>query len=240
MPEQPRDLMPTRMPSDSLPRLSIKAWIRAAAASVIVIACRSAMMLIIPYGLNSHQPSYGAGVPVVTGHRRVAAAQLVIGDGKEFGGAIHLRLARHAAEADADAGGGALVAEAQGAQHIRGFKLGRAAGRPGRDRDPGTFRHQIGRLDTGKAEIEVAGQPAFGVAVSTGSACSSAELEPSYVLRALGLGDERAAASIRIGLGRMTREAEVDRAAELLAAAYHQLRGRHAPMTGDNRHAGPI
>jgi len=79
-----------------------------------------------------------------------------------------------------------------------------------------------------------------GVAVSTGSACSSAELEPSYVLRALGLGDERAAASIRIGLGRMTREAEVDRAAELLAAAYHQLRGRHAPMTGDNRHAGPI
>src|SRR5579884_1567527 len=50
-----------------------------------------------------------------------------------------------------------------------------------------------------------------GVAVSSGSACSSAELEPSYVLRALGFSDERAAASIRIGLGRMTTEAELDR-----------------------------
>ncbi|HEX4111918.1 MAG TPA: aminotransferase class V-fold PLP-dependent enzyme [Stellaceae bacterium] len=62
-----------------------------------------------------------------------------------------------------------------------------------------------------------------GVAVSSGSACSSAELEPSYVLRALGFSDERAAASIRIGLGRMTTEAEIDRAADLLAAAWREL-----------------
>jgi cysteine desulfurase len=62
-----------------------------------------------------------------------------------------------------------------------------------------------------------------GVAVSSGSACSSAELEPSYVLRALGCSDERAAASIRIGLGRMTREAEIDRAADLLAGAWRAL-----------------
>jgi cysteine desulfurase len=62
-----------------------------------------------------------------------------------------------------------------------------------------------------------------GVAVSSGSACSSAELEPSYVLRALGFSDERAAASIRIGIGRMTDEAEIDRAADLLAAAWREL-----------------
>ena len=63
-----------------------------------------------------------------------------------------------------------------------------------------------------------------GVAVSSGSACSSAELEPSYVLRALGFSDERAAASIRIGIGRMSNAAEIDRAAELLATAWREAR----------------
>ena len=47
-------------------------------------------------------------------------------------------------------------------------------------------------------------------AVSSGSACTSASLEPSYVLRALGVEEENAHTSIRIGIGRFTSEEEID------------------------------
>ncbi|HVU03717.1 MAG TPA: aminotransferase class V-fold PLP-dependent enzyme [Polyangiaceae bacterium] len=63
-----------------------------------------------------------------------------------------------------------------------------------------------------------------GLAVSSGSACTSASLEPSYVLRALGLSDERARSSIRFGVSRFTTEAEIDRAAELVRDAVRALR----------------
>jgi cysteine desulfurase len=56
--------------------------------------------------------------------------------------------------------------------------------------------------------------------VSTGSACSSAEVEPSYVLRALGLDDEAAARTLRIGIGRFTSPAEIDAAIAMLARAH--------------------
>jgi cysteine desulfurase len=62
------------------------------------------------------------------------------------------------------------------------------------------------------------------VAMSTGSACTSASVEPSYVLRALGLPDDRANGSIRLGLGRFTTATEVDFAAEAIAAAVSRLR----------------
>jgi len=55
--------------------------------------------------------------------------------------------------------------------------------------------------------------------VSTGSACSSAAIEPSYVLRALGLTDSAAARTLRLGLGRFTSAADVDYAVEALVAA---------------------
>jgi cysteine desulfurase len=63
-----------------------------------------------------------------------------------------------------------------------------------------------------------------GVAVSSGSACTSASLEPSYVLRALGLSDEVAHSSIRFSIGRFTTEADVDAAAARVQATVEKLR----------------
>lgn len=62
------------------------------------------------------------------------------------------------------------------------------------------------------------------VAVSSGSACTSASLEPSYVLRALGVGDDLAHSSLRFGLGRFTTEAEIDAVAELVVKSANRLR----------------
>ncbi len=62
------------------------------------------------------------------------------------------------------------------------------------------------------------------VAVSSGSACTSASLEPSYVLKSLGVGDDLAHSSLRISLGRFTTEAEIDFAIEKITWAVHHLR----------------
>ena len=62
------------------------------------------------------------------------------------------------------------------------------------------------------------------LSVSSGSACTSASLEPSYVLRALGVEEELAHTSLRIGFGRFTTEAEVDYAADRIIAAVQKLR----------------
>ena len=62
------------------------------------------------------------------------------------------------------------------------------------------------------------------LAVSSGSACTSASLEPSYVLRALGMNDELAHSSIRFSLGRFTTEEEIDYAIKLIHGAIDHLR----------------
>jgi cysteine desulfurase len=69
------------------------------------------------------------------------------------------------------------------------------------------------------------------VALSSGAACASATLQPSHVLRALGVSDERAHSSIRFGLGRFTTEEEIDRAAARVIESVMQLR-RRAEVAG--------
>jgi cysteine desulfurase len=62
------------------------------------------------------------------------------------------------------------------------------------------------------------------VCVSSGSACTSASLEPSYVLHAMGIGDDLAHSSIRFGLGRFNTEEEVDFVADLVISKVNKLR----------------
>jgi cysteine desulfurase len=62
------------------------------------------------------------------------------------------------------------------------------------------------------------------IAMSSGSACTSASLEPSYVLKSLGVGDDLAHSSLRISLGRWTTEAEIDYTADKIITAVKKLR----------------
>src|SRR3569833_1141676 len=62
------------------------------------------------------------------------------------------------------------------------------------------------------------------IAVSSGSACTSASLEPSYVLRAIGVDEELAHTSIRFGLGRFNTEEEVDYEIKVVAGKVNKLR----------------
>lgn len=63
-----------------------------------------------------------------------------------------------------------------------------------------------------------------GIAASTGSACSSADLKPSYILKAIGLSDEMARASLRLSIGRFTTDEEIDRAIAEITAKVPRLR----------------
>jgi cysteine desulfurase len=94
-----------------------------------------------------------------------------------------------------------------------------------------------GRLP-GNLNISFEGTDAGGVmgslpdlALSSGSACISASIEPSYVLRAMGLADDRASASIRIGLGRVNTHADIEKATGQIIEAVTGLRKNASGVT---------
>ena len=91
----------------------------------------------------------------------------------------------------------------------------------------GDLEHRIpGNLNISFAYVEGEGlmMGLKDLAVSSGSACTSASLEPSYVLRALGVEEELAHTSLRLGIGRFTTEAEIDYAADRIASEVERLR----------------
>ncbi len=105
------------------------------------------------------------------------------------------------------------------------------AGIPGVRVNGDRARRVAGNLNLtlpGGVDAQAVMAAAPGVCVSTGSACSSASVEPSYVLRALGLPEAEARATLRIGIGRFTSPAEVDRAAAELSRAWNGVRHRAA------------
>jgi len=92
---------------------------------------------------------------------------------------------------------------------------------------PGNLNLTFPGLDAEKlmAELE-------DLAMATGSACTSTAVAPSYVLRALGLNEDLARSSVRIGLGRFTTEVEIDYAAERIIATVRRLTGAKALKVG--------
>jgi len=91
----------------------------------------------------------------------------------------------------------------------------------------GSMEHRLpGNLNVSFAYVEGEGlmMALKDVAVSSGSACTSASLEPSYVLRALGVGEEMAHSSIRFGIGRFNTEEEIDYVGRHVVEAVTRLR----------------
>jgi cysteine desulfurase len=71
-----------------------------------------------------------------------------------------------------------------------------------------------------------------GIAVSSGSACSTGKSEASFVLRAIGVPERLALATVRFGVGRFTTEEEVDRASDEVVTAVGRLREQMAAVKG--------
>lgn len=120
------------------------------------------------------------------------------------------------------------AAEAAGLAQLRSRLLGQLLEQVGGVHLNGSAEHRwVGNLNLRFDDVDADSLLLMvpQLAISTGSACTAGTPEPSKVLRALGLSQEQASQSVRVGLGRMTTSAEVDRAAALIADAVGRLRG---------------
>jgi cysteine desulfurase len=178
----------------------------------------------------------GIGALYVRRRPRVRLLPLIDGGGQERGlrsGTLPTPLCVGLGRAAAIAGVN-MVGEAERLRRLRDRLLTNLARRVPGMRLNGDAEHRLpGSLNLSfpgiSAQALIEATPS--IAVSTGSACTSAAVEPSYVLRALGLSDTLANASIRIGLGRFTTTAEADFAADALAAAATRLKGQEDAPT---------
>lgn len=178
----------------------------------------------------------GIGALWVRARPRVAVAPLVFGGGHERG------LRSGTLNVPGIAGFGAAVRLALRERDVEAVRLAAL-----RDRLDGAIRaaldgvtlngHRVERLP-GNLSLSFAGvdgesliSALRSLAVSSGSACTTASAEPSHVLRALGIPDALAKATIRFGLGRFTTVAEIDFAASEIVAAVRRLRSEKASLS---------
>jgi cysteine desulfurase len=176
----------------------------------------------------------GIGALYVRRRPRVRLAPLLSGGGQERGlrsGTLAAPLIVGFGEAARIARLEATLDEGRIAGQRNRFLAALEAGIPGLRVNGDRARRVAGNLNItlpGGVDAQDVMKAAPGVCVSTGSACSSASVEPSYVLRALGLPEAESRATLRIGIGRFTSPAEVDRAAAELARAWQTVRQREA------------
>jgi cysteine desulfurase len=171
----------------------------------------------------------GVGALYVRARPRVALSPIVFGGGHERGlrsgtlnvpGIVGFAAAVRIARREAEAERARLVALRDRLDEaIRGVLEGVTLNGPPVDRLPGNLSLSFGGVD-GERFIS----SLRDLAVSSGSACTTASAEPSHVLRALGVPDGLAKATIRFGLGRFTTKAEVDFAAEAVVETVRRLR----------------
>ena len=170
----------------------------------------------------------GIGALYIRRRPRVRLLPLIDGGGQERGlrsGTLPTPLCVGLGRAAAIAGV-EMAEEAERLRRLRDSLLRSLARRVSGLRVNGNLEQRLpGSLNLSFPEIPALAliEAVPSIAISTGSACTSASVEPSYVLRALGLPDTLANASIRIGLGRFTTAAEADFAADALAAAASRL-----------------
>jgi len=172
----------------------------------------------------------GMGALYVRRRPRVRLAPLLSGGGQERG----LRSGTLAAPLVVGFGEACRIARLEGA-----LDTGRIAGQrarllaaldrllPGCTLNGHATQRVAGNLNLtlpGGADAQAVMRAAPRLCVSSGSACSSAAVEPSYVLRAIGLAEAEARATLRIGIGRFTSPADVDQAAAMLAEAWAAAR----------------
>jgi cysteine desulfurase len=171
----------------------------------------------------------GIGALYVRRKPRVRLVALIHGGGQERGmrsGTLPAPLCVGLGEAAAICGR-EMAAEAERLQQLRDRFLTSIKARLPEVYVNGDMAHRLpGNLNISFAYVEGEGlmMGIKDLCVSSGSACTSASLEPSYVLRALGVEEELAHTSLRIGFGRFTTEAEVDFAADRIVAAVSKLR----------------